>query len=129
MGLSTSRGVLCVIALEVRRAGPTCSCGVHLDEADALLGEAAGHQALPAEVLGDRIVQAVELLRRLRFLLEISCSSGRFGLHAERQFERFDAAFQRVIGAGDVQLLAVDLAAAKSSSIRWIVARRFGRWR
>ena len=45
-------GVLGVVLLAGRRAGPTCTLCVHLDEAHAALGEPAGQQALPAEVVG-----------------------------------------------------------------------------
>ncbi len=41
-----------------------------LNEPHAPLGEAASHQALPAEVGGAWVVEAVQLLRRLGFAAE-----------------------------------------------------------
>jgi hypothetical protein len=64
----------------------------HLNEPDAPFGEAAGHQTHPAEVRGDRIIHAVERLRRLR-IRPRSSDLGHFGLHAEGEFERSDAGF------------------------------------
>ena len=70
-----------------------------LHEPHAALDEAAGHQALPAEVRGHRIVDAVELLRRLAFRRTGPATSGIADLHAEGQLERIDAAFQRRVAA------------------------------
>ena len=47
-----------------------------LHEAHAALGEPAGQQALPAEVVGDRVVEAVERLRRRRSRSARSSTSG-----------------------------------------------------
>ena len=62
--------VLCVIALQILVLIPFVSVA-DLDEANALLGETARHQALASEVFRDRIVQAVELLCRFRLLAQI----------------------------------------------------------
>ena len=57
------------------------------------LGEPAGHQALPAEVGGDLVVDAVQVERCLRLLRRVE-DWRRLHLHAERQLVGLDQAFE-----------------------------------
>ena len=69
-------GVVRVVALASSRAGPTCSCACTCTKRTPASREPAGHQALPAEVVGRLVVDAVELVRRLRSRRERSCTAG-----------------------------------------------------
>ena len=77
-----------------------------LHEADALFAEAPRQQALPPEVVGRLLIDAVQVERRLALVGDIH-QVRRFGLHPEGQFKRLDAAFQLRIAAKVPQLLLV----------------------
>ncbi len=79
-----------------------------LDEPDPALGETSGHEALPAEVAGGRVIEAIEPLRRRRFLRNL-LDLRRRRLHPERQLERRDPALERRIGPGLIQVVAIHL--------------------
>ena len=79
-----------------------------LDEADAALGEAAGHEALAAEVGGDGVVEAVEFFGGGGFGVDV-LGFGHGGLHAEGEFEAGDAAFEGEVGAGEGEVVVVQL--------------------
>ena len=66
------------------------AAGVELDEAHAALDEAAGHEALAAELFGALIVQAVELLGLGRFACDVDGLGGVL-LHAVGELVAFDA--------------------------------------
>ena len=104
------QGVLLVALLEVAVLVPLHE-GVavgHLHEPHAPLGEPAGHQALAAEVGGDRVVQAVELAGRPRLARDV-LDLGHGGLHPEGELERVQAPFEGLILARLLHVLAVDL--------------------
>lgn len=95
-GLVTGAGVLFVAGFQSAMLIPTstASAGVgDMDEADAAFDEAAGEEKFASVILGDGIVDAVELLRRLGFAGEIH-RFGRGHLHAEGEFEGGDAGFE-----------------------------------
>ena len=78
----------------------------HLHEADAALDQAARQQAAAAEVRADRVVEAVELLRRFRFAGDI----GRFRrrhLHPEGQLVGLHARGQVRVAIARSQVLLV----------------------
>src|SRR4051794_28739776 len=64
----------------------------HLDEAHAFFGEAAREQALAAEIVGRRLVDAIHFERRVGFAGEVGHFRN-FALHAESEFVRFDHTF------------------------------------
>ena len=80
-----------------------------LHEAHVALAQPPGQQALPSEIGSDRIVQAVKLLGRRGFLLDLE----RFRclrLHPERQLERLDPRFQARIELPHLRVPPVDVA-------------------
>src|SRR3954452_22786713 len=80
----------------------------YLNEADALFRETPRHQTLPSKILGDRIVEPIELLRCLRFsaqVLQTRC----LGLHPERKLEGFDSTFQLAVRTGQPELRPIHL--------------------
>ena len=105
------RGVLRVIRLDVAVRVPRIGVLVahpaveQLHESHAVLDQPARHQALPAERLRDRVVEPVQLPRRLRLLVDVE-RLGRAPLHAIRQLVRRDA--RREIGVAGI-LLHVEL--------------------
>ena len=113
-------GVLLVAVLQVGVLVPLhLAVAVRdLNEPHARLGEAAGHQAHAAEVRGDGIVEAVQLAASPPIRRDRSSTFGSSDLHAERQLERVDARFQRRLGAGLRQMLAVQLRSSRSSCSR-----------
>ena len=76
------------------------------DEADAALRQPARHQALPAEGLGDRFGEAVEILRLGAFALHVE-GLRRLFLHMESRLERFDPSRQSGIRFALAQVPAV----------------------
>ena len=78
-----------------------------LDEPHARLGEPAGQQALPAEVGGDGVVQAIELSASRPSRRTMSSTFGHLRLHAEGQLERVDARLERRLRARLGQVVAV----------------------
>jgi hypothetical protein len=70
-----------------------------LDEPHARFREAAGHEALAAEVLRNGVIEAVELFGGLGFVAEV-LQFGGFGLHAEGEFKGLDAAFEGAVRTG-----------------------------
>lgn len=95
-------GVLAVIGAEVFVAVPIdagfaeVSAVVELDAADAAFDEAAGHEAVVAEVAEDGIVQAVHAVGGGGFFREVS-DFGSADLHAGGEFVAFDAGDERVL--------------------------------
>ncbi len=81
---------------------------IDLNHADAAFGEAAGHQTLFAERLGDFFVEAVKFFSFGRFARNVE-GFGRFGLHAEGEFEGFDARAQTAVflARGGVEFVEV----------------------
>src|SRR4051794_30346773 len=80
----------------------------YLNEADSLFRETGSHQTLPSKILGDRIVEAVELLCGLRFsaqVLQTRC----LGLHPERKLEGFDSTFQLAVRTCECELRPIHL--------------------
>ena len=100
IGRSTARALRSVAGLEAAVLVPVAVR--QLDEADAGLDEAPGQQALPAEVGGRRVVEAVQALRRRRLARQVH-HAGERALHAEGQLVRLDDA----LDAG-VDLLALE---------------------
>src|SRR3954447_3951653 len=82
--------------------------GGDLDEPHAGLGEPAGQQALPTEVVGLRGADAVQLARRLRLPGEIEYRR-RGRLHAEGQFVRLHHALDLRVVLGALQVGAVQM--------------------
>jgi len=80
----------------------------HLNEADTGLQEAPGQQALTPEGRSDRIIHPVQL-QRLGSLSREILDYRHLPLHPEGQLERLDPAFQRLIWARLLQVLAVHL--------------------
>ena len=79
----------------------------NLDEADAGLDEAAGHEALPAEIVGDAGADAVHLAGLLRFAAHVH-QTGHHVLHAEGQFVGIDDAFEFVVDLLSLQQVRVE---------------------
>ena len=79
-----------------------------LDVTDIALGQTPGQQTLPAEIGCQRIVETIELLRRFGFLFDFE-RFRRLRLHAERQFEGFDARFELRIVLAHLGVTAVDV--------------------
>ena len=69
--------------------------GVELDEPHAPLDQAAGDQALPAEAIGVRLVEAVQSPDGLGLGPDVEDPGG-LHLHAERQLERLDPRSSRL---------------------------------
>ena len=69
----------------------------NLHEAHAALGKAAGHQALPAEILGDGVVHSIKFAGGLGFAGDVLNLRHR-GLHAIGELEGIDAAFEHGVG-------------------------------
>ena len=88
-----------VVPLRVRAVG-------RLHEAHTRLREAPRQKTAQAEVAGHRIVEPVELLGRLRLALHTH-QLRRLGLHAEGELEGLDAALERRIRTGLVELAAL----------------------
>ena len=105
------RGVLGVVGLDVVVRVPGVGVLVadaareNLHEADAALDEPARHQALPAERLGDLVVEAVERLRGVGFARDVD-RLGRASLHPVRELVRRDARRQLAVAG---KLLHVEL--------------------
>ena len=78
------------------RVPVAAASAVDLDEADVFLGQAARHQAEAAELSGNLLIDAVELLRGLAFLIEIG-NAQRFHLHAGGEFVVRDTRFEILI--------------------------------
>ena len=75
------------------RVGGVVAVG-HLDEPDARLAEPPGQQALPAEVVGRRVADAVEGQGLPRSRAARSSTSGALALHPPGQLVRGDDRFQ-----------------------------------
>ena len=85
---------------------------VDLDEADAGFGEAAGHEALAAEVVGGGFVDAVEFFGGGGFGVDVEGVGG-VGLEAPGEFVGLDDGFDFLLLGGDLgalELLLVEAA-------------------
>ena len=89
------------------RAGPTCSCACTCTKRTPASAKRRAIRHCRPKFVGRRVVEAVQLLRRRRSRSTRSCTVRGGGLHAEGQLERVDAAFERRVGAGRRQVLAV----------------------
>lgn len=92
--------------LEIEVMVPAVAVALH--EPYAALAEPPGHEALAAEVFGNRIVEAVEAAGRLAFAADV-LDRGRFRLHPERQFEGGDAALEFAVQTNPIQVAPRDL--------------------
>src|SRR4051812_34630403 len=79
-----------------------------LNESYVALGQAPGHEALPAKVACFRSIEAIELLGGFRFPGDIK-GLGRLRLHAESEFECLNARLEFRIVIPAVRALAVHL--------------------
>ncbi len=111
IGRSTSRAFCAWSLLQVAVLVPLVAVG-NLHEAHAALGEPPGHQALAAEVLRLRVVEAVELARRRRFAGR--CPATRGAAACMRKASSNESMRPSSARSGPVrgQVLAVHLAAA-----------------
>ena len=78
-----------------------------LDVADVALGQPPRQQALPAEVARDLLVETVQLLGLLGFLLHLERFRG-LRLHAEGQLEGLNARFQVGVAMANLGVAPVD---------------------
>ena len=85
-----------MVPLRVRAVG-------RLHEAHARLREAPCEEAAESEVPGHRVVEPVEPPGRLGLALDAH-QLGRLGLHAEGELEGLDAALERLVRAGLLEL-------------------------
>ncbi len=89
--------------------------GVHtvarpnLHKTDAALDQPAREQAAPAEIRAHRIIQAVQLLRRVRFAADVGGFRRRH-LHAERELVRRNPGGQLRVMISRIEMLLVHLA-------------------
>ena len=77
----------------------------NLHETHAALGKAPGHQALPAEILGDGVVHPIQFSGRLGLAGDV-LNLGHRGLHAVGQLKGINAALEHGVGRiGEVILI------------------------
>ena len=81
------------------------AAGKNLNEPDAAFDKAARHQALPSERLADDVVEAIQLLRRLRLTRDVD-GARRAPLHAIRELVGRDSRRQLAVSG---KLLHVEL--------------------
>src|SRR5258708_4581821 len=93
-GLVGNLAHLRVIAVEIGMCVPgAATTAIELDKTHTAFDESARQQTIRAELRREWFVQAVELLRSLRFLVEIHCFR-RGRLHAVRQLVGLGARFE-----------------------------------
>ena len=81
---------------------------INLHHAHATLGQPPRHQTLLAEDVRNFFADAVKFLRRRGFPFDVECLR-RFHLHAEGEFERFDARAQSAVFSTRLRVQKIDL--------------------
>ena len=76
---------------------------VDLDEPHSRLGQSTGKQALATEFIGMLVANAVQLARRLGFVLKVE-HSRRGHLHAEGKLKRLEAGLQSPVRSFSVEM-------------------------
>ena len=82
--------------------------GIKLDEADALLEQAPGDQALASEVGGALVIKAVHLAGLVAFVAEVH-GVGRGGLHAIRKFVGVNAGLHLGFVGMSLEMFLIEL--------------------